>query len=252
MKLGIVRSIVMKKIVDYSLIILSLVVAVICFLSFDLEGILWDFEKHDVIDSKRINENRAVNYTGFKRGEGIKIIRSKDDWEDILNDIDYVTVVPKNIMKTDVYSLAKWKEKYTRRYNGTTGRKLSEVRKTTLDISADYSPYYIIELDDNTHILAQMNRGIAKKIENGEKVELPIGKKIGFSQSAKAELSQICKKMNVSTDYVLYTINDNWQKKHVNIILCGKILVSIIILFVLAVVLQLIADKILFDRNKKS
>ena len=43
----------------------------------------------------------------------------------------------------------------------------------------------MIELEDGNSILAQMNRAIAKKIERGEKIELPLGKKIGFSKEAK-------------------------------------------------------------------
>ena len=142
-----------------------------------------------------------------------------------------------------MYSLAKWVKHYTQKANGTSWRKLAETKKTAFDISANYSPYYIIELEDGNHILAQMNRTIANKIQNGENIELPLGKKIGFSKKAKELLKPICDEKKVSTDYVLYTIDNNWQAENADKIFYIKFVSAFVLFIVLAVILQLAYDK---------
>lgn len=242
---------IVKKVATYVLITMSLVIAVIFYFWFDLESILWNSNKAETVSKEQIENNRGTSYIGKKAGEGIPSIKTKAEWEDVLNEVDYVTVTPKSVVKTDVYSLAKWADHYTKPTKTTRSRKRSEVQKTGFDISANYTPYYIIELEDGSHILCQMNRGIANKIKKGEKVELPIGRKIGFLKQAKDLLEPICDKMEAPTDYVLYTIDDKWEKDNEDMIFFVKLAISVVIFFALAVGLQLIVDKAFFDEEKK-
>lgn len=241
----------LKKIVDYSLIGLALVFSIFFFFLFDLEDILWKREERHPVSLQEIKEGEYRNHIGEKAGEGITMLKTKDDWDKVINEVDYVSVIPKSIVKTDVYSLAKWADHYTRRSNGTTSRKKAEVRQTIFDVYADYSPYYIIELEDGTCILAQMNRGIANRIKKGEKIELPLGKKIGFSSKAKELLKTACNKWDVDDKYVLYTIDDEWEKEKANRIFIEKWAISFGLFLVLAVVLQLIVDKIVFPDSEE-
>ena len=233
----------MQKIINYGLIILSLFIAIIFYIFFDVEEILWNKHEQKSISIEQIKSDSTKDYTGLKAGENITTITDLKNWEKVINDIDYVKVIPKNIEKTDVYSLAKWVKHYTQKANGTSWRKLAETKKTAFDISANYSPYYIIELEDGNHILAQMNRTIANKIQNGENIELPLGKKIGFSKKAKELLKPICDEKKVSTDYVLYTIDNNWQAENADKIFYIKFVSAFVLFIVLAVILQLAYDK---------
>ena len=88
-----------------------------------------------------------------------------------------------------------------------------------------------------------MNRAIANKIKNGENIELPLGKKIGLSQKAKNLLKPICNEKKVSTDYVLYTIDNNWQSENTEKIFYTKFVIAFVLFIVLAVILQLAYDK---------
>lgn len=233
----------MQKIINYGLIILSLFIGILFYFYFDIEGILWDKYEPKSISIEQIKSDSTKDYTGLKTGEGITTITDLENWDKVINDIDYVKVIPRNIEKTNVYSLAKWVKHYTQKVNGTSGRKLAETKKTAFDISANYSPYYIIELEDGNHILAQMNRAIANKIKNGENIELPLGKKIGLSQKAKNLLKPICDEKKVSTDYVLYTIDNNWQAENADKIFYTKFVIAFVLFIVLAVILQLAYDK---------
>lgn len=241
----------MKNFVEYTLIILMFIIAVIFFVCFDLENIFWENRKSEKVGSQDIEANLAKDFIGEKAGEGITFLTSKEEWEDTLNEVDYVSVVPKSIVKTDVYSLAKWVGHFKTRRNGSQGRKRAEVMQSKFDYTANYTPYYIIELEDGTHILAQMNRGIAKKIQNGEKVELPLGKKKGLLQRAKNLLKPICEEYDASNDYVLYTIDNDWEKENSTKIFIIKIVITIILFFVLTVIVLLFIDKIFTKNDKK-
>lgn len=240
----------MKNIVDYSIIVLVFILSLIFFFVFDLEGILLSRYDKEVISKNDIENNKAKDYTGLYAGDDITLVKNATEWDDVLNDIDYITIIPKSIVKTNVYSLAKWESYYETKRNGSSGRRLAEVKNTTLDISSKYIPYYIIELDDSSHILAQMNRSTARKIEKGESIRLPLGKKIGFSQKTKDMLKPICDEYNVSTKYVFYSIDNNWQKENKDKIMFGKFGISFAIFIVMSVVLQLIVNRLFFKDCK--
>ena len=241
---------IVKKVVTGVIVVASLVIAVMFYCMFDFEEILWEKNKTETISKEQIESNRGTDHTGKKAGEGIPSIKTKAEWEDVLNQVDYVTVTPKSVVKTDVYSLAKWADHYTKPTKTTRSRRRAEVQKTKFDVSANYTPYYIIELEDGTHILCQMNRGIADKIKKGETVELPIGKKLGFLQKAKDLLEPICDEMGASTDYVLYTIDNKWEEDNADMIFFVKVGVSVVFFFVLAVGAQVAVDKMFFDKKK--
>lgn len=237
-----------EKIVDYTLIAICFIFSVFFYVLFDLENILWDRFDRPIISTQDIEFDRSRDYTGYKAGEDIPNITNKDEWDDLLNDIDYARITPKSIVKTDVYSRANWIEAYTRKSNGATGRRLSDVRKSPLDISANYSPYYIIELEDGTHILAQMNRGIADKISKGQKVELPLGQKRGLTNTAKKLLKETYDEYDVITDHVFYTIRDSWEAEQTNRIMIEKAIISFVLFTILAVLVQLIVDKLIWKK----
>jgi hypothetical protein len=240
----------MRKILDYFLCMIAFFIGVIVFFQFDVEEIMWGKNLQPAVSTQEIEENVTVDFRGKPAGEGVMRLSSIDDWQDALNDIDYVTVQPKSIQKTNVYSLAKWVGYFTKRSNGTSGRRLEEVKKASFDLDLKYIPYYIIELPDGNRVLAQMNRSIARAIKQGKEITLPLGLKQGFLPEAKELLGPVCESLNVPTDYVLYTIDNEWQAKHADIIFYIKLATAIAVTIVLAVILMFLAD-IAISRIKK-
>lgn len=240
----------MKKILDVIIVIFSLAAAVFVFSGFNMEGILLKMNQPKAVSSQEMEENPGVSYVGHPAGEGIQEIRSQSEWEEVLNDVDDVLVKPKSIQKTDVYSLAEWAETFKRRRNGAIGKRKASVKQTPLDITLDYVPYYILELEDGSHILAQISQNTAKEIKKGKTDALPIGRKHGFSQNAKNLLAPICEEYQVPTDYIWYAIDNEWQEKHSFEVLIGKAAAAVVCFFVLAVILELLADKI-FGKAKE-
>lgn len=236
-----------KKIVDGALVILALLLAVTFYYAFDLENILYE-KQVKTINQTDIETNLAPDYSGKKAGDGIKNVATKEEWDNTYT-TEYITVVPVNITKTNVYSLANWADHYTRRRTGGAGRKRRDVQTELFDYDDNYRRYYVIELEDGTNILAQMNRGIANKIAKGETITLPLGKKTGLPSTAKKMLSSIIEEKNISDTYVLYTIDDEWSKNNATKLFFIKFGVSTVLFFALSVAFLTLVDKFIFKED---
>ncbi len=239
-----------KKLIDYFLVVVALVIAIIFYFNFDLEQILWDRQEQVVVTADDIKSDTTLEYAGLTAGNDILTLSNSQEWQN-LDYHDYATVVPVSIKKTSIYSLAKWVGHYTKTSTGTSGRKLAEVEKRFFDYSASHSPYYIIELQDGSLILAQMNRGLAKQIEQGKTLELPLGQKVGMTKTAKNLLAPICKELNVSTDGVLYTIDNYWSAKNANTIMLGEYAAAFVVWLLLSIILQSVVERILLKTTNK-
>lgn len=205
----------MRKIRNGMLMILSFLLGGIFYFQFDLEDILWNKHEQAIISAEQMAWNREADYTGQKAGDGVHFLTTGEEWEALLREFDYVTVIPMGIERTNVY-----------------------------DWEKASSPYYIIELEDGTCLLAQMNQGLAARIQRGQRIELPLGRKIEIPQNTRAQLAPFCESHNIATDYALYTIDDNWKAKHVKPIFYGKLAASVIVAILWAIVLQLVAERI--------
>lgn len=236
-----------KKIVNGALVVFSLLLAIAFYYVFDLENIFYE-RQQEVVSQAEIEANKSLDYSGKKAGDGIKTVSTKEEWEDTYT-TEYITVTPVNITKTNVYSLANWADHYTRRRTGGAGRRRRDVQTELFDYDDNYRRYYVIELEDGTNILAQMNRGIANKIAKGEKVELPLGKKAGLSSTAKKLLSDVIEEKNITDTYVLYTINDEWQKRNATKIFFTKFGVATVLFFAFSVGFLTLADKFIFKEE---
>lgn len=207
----------MGKIRNGILMILSFFLGGIFYFQFDLEDILWSRHEQAVISAEQITWNQETDYTGQQAGDGILSLTTGAEWEAVRCELDYVTAVPVGIERTNVYDRSRKK---------------------------GASPYYIIELEDGTCLLAQMNQGIASRIQQGQRFELPLGRKMEISPKTKRLLAPACEARHVMTDYVLYTIDDTWKTEHMNRIFYGKIMASVLVAIIWAIVLQLIAERI--------
>jgi len=237
-----------RKIIDYLMVVVAAIIAIIFYFNFDLEQILWERHEQIIMTADDIKADTTIDYTGLVAGDDILSLTTAQEWE-ALDYYDYATAVPVSIKKTSIYSLAKWVGYYTKSASGTARRKLEETEKRMVDLTATHCPYYIMEVQDGSRMLVQMNRGLAKQIEKGKNIELPLGQKIGMTKTAKNLLEPICKELNVSTDGVLYTIDNYWSAKNANIITWGKYAAAFVVWLVLSVVLQSVIEKILLKRK---
>ena len=244
----------MEKVKAWIAVIVGLVVGLFVFTHFSLEGFLWEGEQEETVSEKELEENPSETFIGRPASEDVKQITSKEEFENMTPSVETASASPKSIVSTGVYSLGKWSDVYTKRRNGTSWRRKSEV--LTSDFLAglwgEYSQYYLIELEDGNYILAQMNACVAKEIAKGKETRLPVGHKIGFSQEAKNELTDICQEYGADTQYVFYAIDDTWQEENSFLLFISRAAVAVVCFLVVAVVLLLLLGKIMGGQTEEN
>lgn len=234
-----------KKVLPYIVALLTLAAGVLVFLFVDVEGVLWSIQKEEPVNSEDIvsadSDEWLGDVSGREAGEGILQLTSAEQWEEL--GWEYVTVVPVQVYKTNVYSLAEWTTTSRHSRNGTYKGAKDSARKMPFDylwgyapyFAMEYNPYYIIELEDGSRILTMMSRSAASRASRGESI--PLGRKEYFgSTQAKSLLKDICASMDVSTEYYLCAIDQEWMGKNAVLIFWGKAVCAV---FVMAVIIVL-------------
>lgn len=241
-----------EKIVTLISTILGLIVAVFFFLRWHPESFWQNREKP--VTMQEIEADLARDFSGETAGYDIFRLNGAADFEDTWAYYNYVTAEPVGIVSTGVYSLKEWVNPYSRKmHHGRTygQKKKPEVVVSKLDIWEDYNQYYLLELPDHSYILAQIPPKQADLISRGQKVTLPIGRKVGLSATAKSYLSQICADYHADTSGVLYTFNNEWQKKHYFLSFIIRFLVAAVLFFAVAVALMSAGNKIFHIKDPK-
>lgn len=244
----------MEKMKTWISAVLAIAAALFVFTNFSIEGFLWDKEKDDVVTAKELEEKTSDTYIGRPAAEDVKTITTKEEYDGLIGSVEVVSAKPKTVIATGVYSLGKWSEPYTKSRKRATKRKKAQVLTSTFlaRIWGEYSQYYLIQLDDDSYILAQMNDCVADEIEKGEGVRLPLGHKLAFSQAAKNELDEICQEYGADTKYVFYAIDDNWQKENSFLFFISRILAAFVSLIAVSAIVMFLLGKISGRRNKEA
>lgn len=234
----------MKKIINVLLVTLSLCIGFFAYMEIDVEAYLYAKDQQPSISLTQIKKERK-DYCGKPAGNGITVVKDMNTWDNVLNNIDYVTLEVKSIKKTDVYALAPWASYFSRKSNGTPRRRRQDVKTSWLDYDINYTPYYIVELRDGSKLIAQFNRSTAKKIADKDITVRPLGQKKGILQSAKQKLA----KYNVSTKYIFYAIDNEWQNEHNDALFFIKAGIGCFV-FLICSILSLVIANHLLDKKQ--
>lgn len=225
----------LKKISGYVFAVAALAIGILVFYAADVEGLLWMLQKGEAVNSSDIVSPDSDDWLGIvcgrEAGEGIRRLTDKEEWEE-LSGAEYVTVEPARVYHTKVYALADWADPSRRSRNGTYRGAKDRTRTMPFDylwgyapyLGMEYNPYYIVELEDGSRILAMMSRSAAARASRGK--SMPLGRKEHFGGNASA-LSEICDSMGVSTEYYLRAIDEEWIGDRALIILIGKFVCGI-------------------------
>jgi len=228
----------MHKVMDLVLYLLAAAVGVIVFQKFDVESILLDRADFAPVSQDEMSRDTLRDYAGMPAGDGVVSLDTIEQWDDVVTDSSFVTVTPRDIHKTDVSTLAKWESFFDSKRTGAAGRRRQEVTRGSLHMPLIYCPVYIIELPDGNCVLAQMSGCYAGKLAKGEKITLPLGTRRGMLEETRSLLADDITEYGTPDDYLLYTMNDEWQKEKADIILFSKLAAAIVSGIALAVVLE--------------
>ena len=109
----------------------------------------------------------------------------------------------------------------------------------------EYGEYFILQLPDQSYILAQLPKDVARKVKAGKEVTLPVGKKDGVHRQVLANIQDLCDEYNVNTEGVFYCINDQWNQSHSMMVQLIRLGICLGTTLVLGTILIMIVDKVL-------
>ena len=240
-----------KKLIPIISVVFSFVCAILLFLNWNVESL---FQQDEMpVTMSNIKHDAKTEFTGFTAGEDIPRLVSADDFSTMQTKVDYMTAEPIGIVATGVSSLKPWVDHYTTKsYKGrtSTGSRRAEVTQSKFDIWNNYNPYYLLELPDHTYLLAQIPQTAADAIKKGKNITLPIGQKVGITDTAKRYLTPICKEYGVDINGVYYAFNNQWQKEHHSTFLLIRFGISAVLWLALSVGITLLGNKIFLKKEQ--
>lgn len=232
----------LKKFLEFVAVIISLIIAVLVAKDLPVESMLRG--KEEPVTLAMTEEGLPEDYIGMPAGDDIPRIENAEEWEDTWQ-TSYVTVEPEAIIPTGVGTRHPWVDAYSSGSRRGGPRYRADVSDMAFDIFGEYGEYFLIQLPDQSYILAQMSIDDARALKAGKKITLPIGRKSGVYQQAIKNIEDICQNYDVNTDGIFYCINDKWNEEHSMLVQMVRIGIGFLITFVLGVILITIVDKIL-------
>ena len=228
------------KFLEFLAVIIALVIAVFVAKNIRIESILRG--KEEPVTLEMTEGGLPEDYIGMPAADDIPRIEDIQTWEDTWQ-TSYVTIEPIGIVSTGIGKRHAWVEAYTKRRRGAP-RKRAEVTNMAFDILGEYGEYYLLQLPDESYILAQMPVDYARKIKAGKKVVLPIGRKEAASKKVLAQISDVCQEYDVYTEGIFYCINDKWNESHKLMLQLIRIGIVFLITIALGTILIIIIGKI--------
>ena len=237
-----------EKIIMIIVVVIAFIVAFVFYQRFQPEAFMKKAGKP--VGLAETKQNLIKPYTGKPAGEDIPRMTSADELEG-LTENGCVTVVPKKIIGTGIYGLKPWVDPYKitkgRASGGrlySTGRKAPEVTDALTIRAPYYREYCLIELEDSSYIVAQLDASFQKEIERGSAVTLPIGKKKINSKEVRTYIEEICSQYGADNTYTLYMADDEWDQENHFTALIVRFGAAAVLFFVLAVALVLASWKV--------
>lgn len=238
---------IVKKVIETAIVMCSLLIAFFVFKNLKPEKFIKP--DTDPVTTAQIAASPQTSYAGSAAGQDIPRLFSIGDFERMTG-MDYATTEPLEVAATGIYSLKPWVDPYeitkVRNSGGrlvSTGRKAPEVTDSAVTAMEYYQEYYLIRLPDETYILAQFNDAYKDRIEEGEKVTLPLGVKKVNSSAARQYLQDICERYEADDTFTLYMIDDEWEESHDTTFFMIKLCIAAAVFLVLAICLLLIFYK---------
>ena len=242
---------------DKILPVLSVLAACVAafFLYIHLPVDSWLFKPDRVISQEDIAADRTADLTGYPAGSDIVQINTQADLDAMLYQVGYATCMPQKAIKTDVCTLNAWADPYATQKSGKrivhTGKRKASVIRSSYPLPDEYSPYYVLELEDGSAILAQLPQGTAAAINRGQDVKLPLAQKVSLPPNARKLLAETAKTYPVSLEAALYAFNDDWYQEHRFSLTFLRLGIAFVFLLVLSFLFIMIGQK-LGKRAKKA
>ncbi|MBD5542089.1 MAG: hypothetical protein HDR00_13055 [Lachnospiraceae bacterium] len=229
------------RFLEFAAVIAAIIVGILVEENLSIESML---RRNEGPVTLSMTENGLPDeYVGRPAADDIPRIEDAQTWEDTWQ-TSYITVEPISIVSTGLGVRHPWVDAYTSSSRRGGPRRRADVTTTSFDIFGEYGEYYLIQLPDESYILAQMSNDDARKLKAGKEITLPIGKKGPVNSQILPKIKDICQEYNVNTEGVFYCINDDWNAGHSTMMSFIRLGIIAAFTLVLGVILIMIIDKI--------
>lgn len=236
----------MKKLVVKALegaaVIIALIVGFLLMNTISVESMLRG--KEEPVTLAMTEDGLQEDFVGLPAGDDIPRITSLQEWEDTWA-TSCITIEPLSVIPTGIGARYSWVGAYSNVGRRGGARKKADVTRTAFDIMGEYGEYFILQLPDQSYILAQISKDDARKLKAGKEITLPVGKKDGVHRQVLANIQDLCDEYNVNTDGVFYCVNDQWNQSHSMMVTLIRIGIALGTTLVLGTILIMIVDKLL-------
>lgn len=234
----------MKKVakaVEFIVVILALVVGVYVGKTIGVESILR--KGLEPVTLAKTEEGLPEECVGRPAADDIPRVENMADWDEAW-DYDYITIEPKNIVGTGIGVRYPWVSIYNRSRRGGQRRK-ADVINTKFDIFNEYGEYYLVQLPDDSYVLAEVSLEEARKIKAGKSVALPVGRKQNADSRVLPNIQNICEEYGVADmEKIFYCIDDQWNQNNNFKVLMIRLAVGAVVVLALGTILIMVVDKI--------
>ncbi|MCI9048719.1 MAG: hypothetical protein HFG71_16010 [Hungatella sp.] len=236
----------MKKLVVKALegaaVIIALIVGFLLMNTISVESMLRGKEEPATL--AMTEDGLQEDFIGLPAGDDIPRVTSLQEWEDTWA-TSCITIEPLSVIPTGIGARYSWVGAYSNVGRRGGARKKADVTRTAFDIMGEYGEYFILQLPDQSYILAQISKDDARKLKAGKEITLPVGKKDGVHRQVLANIQDLCDEYNVNTDGVFYCVNDQWNQSHSMMVTLIRIGIALGTTLVLGTILIMIVDKLL-------
>lgn len=233
------------KVLEGLSVIVALVIGILLMNTVGVESMLRG--KEEPVTLAMTESGLQEDFIGLPAGDDIPRVTSLEDWDNTWA-VSCVTVEPVEVIPTGIGARYSWVSAYRSSRRGGPTRK-ADVTRMTFDVLGEYGEYFILQLPDQSHILAQISKDDARKLKGGKTTVLPIGKKGGVHQQVLANIKDLCEEYDVNTEGVFYCINDQWNQSHSMTVQLIRLGIAFGTMLVLGTILIMIVDKIFKVKN---
>lgn len=236
----------LEKVLEFIAVIAAILISTFVVKNISVESILKGSEAP--VTLAMTETGLPKDFIGKPAGDDIPRIEDAKTWEDTWQ-TSYVTIEPIDIISTGIGTRHPWIDTYTSSTRRRGSRRRADVTSTALDVLDEYAEYFILELPDESYILAQMSTDDARKLKTGRKITLPVGQKSPAHSQVLANISELCMEYDVNTDGVFYCIDDKWNEEHNFTVTLVHIGIIVLTTIVISVILIMLIDKVFKEKE---
>lgn len=234
----------MKKVAkafEFIVVILSLAVGIYVGKNIGVESMLR--KNLEPVTLAKTEEGLPEECIGRPAADDIPRVEDFAAWDEYW-DYDYITIEPKNIVGTGIGVRYPWVSIYTRSRRGGQTRK-ADVINTKFDFFNEYGEYYLVQLPDDTYVMAEISLEDARKIKAGKSVALPVGRKQNADHRVVPNIQSLCEQYDVADmEKVFYCIDEQWNQNNNFKVLLMRFAIGAVVVLALGTILIMIVDKI--------